>query len=310
MSTNDSGASLVDLEMFVAVADGGGFTAAARRLGVSKALASTAIARLEERVGVRLFQRTTRRITLTEAGAAALPHARRAILAARDAHEAATRLRASPRGTLRVSAPMSFGLLHVVPALGAFAQAYPELKVDLALDDRMIDLVEGAFDLAVRIGTLADSSLVAQRLGRSRSALVAHPDYLARRGVPEAPAELADHDALLYTLAPICDEWTLVRGGRTERLRVRGPLQANSSLALRQAALQGLGIARIPLFVVGEDLASGRLIRVLPDWEPPENGIYAITTSREHLPAKTRAFIDFFRSRIGEPAYWEPPRHA
>lgn len=308
MNSNDSTPPLADLELFVAVADGEGFSAAARQLGVSKALASTAIARLEERLGVRLFQRTTRRISLTEAGAAALPHARRAVLAARDAHEAATRLRASPRGTLRISAPMSFGLLHVVPALGGFAQAYREVKVDLVLDDRMLDLVEGGFDLAVRVGTLPDSSLVAQRLGRSRSALVAHAGYLERRGIPRAPADLVEHDALLYSLASTGDEWSLRQGTRTEQVCVRGTLQANNSLALRQAALQGLGIARIPLFAVGEDLASGRLTRVLPEWELPEHGIYAVTTSREHLPPKTRAFIDYFRSFIGEPAHWESHR--
>lgn len=200
---------------------------------------------------------------------------------------------------------MSFGLLHVVPALGAFARAYPEVRVDLVLDDRVLDLVEGGFDLALRIGTLPDSSLVSQRVGRNRNVLVAHPDYLARAGMPASPGELAGHAVLVYSLSATGTRWTLTRGARSETVRVRGPLQANSSLALRQALLQGLGIARIPLFVVGEDLHHGRLMRVLPDWELPEQDIHALTTTRDQLPRKTRAFIEFFRSRLGDPPYWE-----
>lgn len=308
MDANNACLPLLDLAIFAAVAEAEGFSAAARRLGVSKAMISTAVSRLEARLGVRLLQRTTRRLSLTEAGAAALPHARRAWLAARDAEEAATRSRTTPRGTLRINAPMSFGLLHVVPALGAFAREYPEVHVDLVLDDRMLDLVDGGFDLALRIGTLPDSSLIAPRVGRSRNVLVAHPDYLARAGEPAAPADLAEHAALLYSLSATRARWTLERGARSETVGVRGPLQANSSLALRQAALQGLGIARIPLFVVGEDLAAGALVRVLPEWELPEQGIHAVTTARDHVPPKTRAFVDFFRVRLGEPHYWERGR--
>jgi len=300
-----AGLPLQELAIFAAVAEAEGFSAAARRLGVSKAMVSVAVARLEERLGVRLLQRTTRRLSLTEAGSAALPHAQRALLAARDAEEAATESLTSPRGVLRLNAPMSFGLLHVVPALGAFAKRYPEVRVDLVLDDRVLDLTEGGFDLALRIGTLPDSSLVAQRLGVSRNVLVAHPDYLARAGQPETPDELAEHAALLYSLSATRGRWTLSRGRRSVTIRVSGPLQANSSLALHRALLQGLGVARIPWFVVGEDLAKGRLVEVLPEWELPTQEIHALTTARDHLPRKTRAFIDFFRERLGTPPYWE-----
>jgi DNA-binding transcriptional LysR family regulator len=296
---------LQDLAVFVAVAETEGFSAAARRLGVSKALVSTAVLRLEQRLGVRLLHRTTRRLSLTEAGAAALPHAQRSLLAAADAEEAASQLLTSPRGTLRVNAPMSFGLLHVVPALGAFARTYPEISVDLVLDDRLLDLVEGGFDLAVRIGTLQDSALIAQRVGRSRNVIVAHPEYVARAGEPATPAELAKHAALIYSLSPTGSRWTLTRGARSETVRVRGPLQATSSLALRQALLEGLGLARIPHFVVGDDLARGRLVQLLPDWELPELGIFTLTAGRDQVPRKTRAFVDFLRERIGEPPYWE-----
>jgi DNA-binding transcriptional LysR family regulator len=297
--------TLADLAVFVAVAETEGFSAAAKRLSVSKAMVSVAVSRLEAHLGVRLFQRTTRRLSLTEAGTATLVHAQRALLAVADAEEAATRGLTSPRGALRVTAPMSFGLLHLVPALGEFAKANPKVNVDLVLDDRILDLVEGGFDLALRIGTLADSSLIAHPLGRSHNAIVAHPDYLARAGTPKTPKDLEDHAALLFTLSRAGSRWTLKRGGRTETVRVNGPLKANSSLALRNALLQGLGLAHVPYFVVGEDLARRALVRLLPEWELTEHGIYALTVERELLPRKTRAFIDFLRERIGDPPYWE-----
>lgn len=268
-------------------------------------MVSAAVSRLEARLGVRLFQRTTRRLSLTEAGSAALPHAQRMLDAARDAEEAAVSLRTSPRGTLRVNAPMSFGVLHLAPALGAFGRAYPEVRVDLVLDDRVLDLVEGGFDLAIRIGTLTDSTLVASPVGRNRNVLVAHADYLARAGIPQQPEELATHAALVYSLSPTGATWTLERGRRSKVVKVGGPLKANSSLVLRDAALQGLGIARMPWFVVGEDLAQGRLQRVLAGWSLPEQGIHALTTARGQQPRKTTAFIGFLRERFGAPPYWE-----
>lgn len=297
--------ALEDFAVFAAVADAEGFSEAARRLGVSKSQVSAAVARLEARLGLRLLQRTTRRLSLTEAGRAALPHARQAALSARDAEEAAMSLRASPRGLLRVNAPMSFGLLHVVPALGAFARAYPEITVDLVLDDRRLDLVEGGFDLAVRIGDLPDSSLVATPVGRNRNLLVADPAYLDRAGRPQAPADLAGHAALVYTLSPSGREWSLSRGSRQETVAVSGPLQANSSLALLEAVKQGLGIARLPWFVAGAELAAGRMEQVLPDWELPGQGIHVLATARVHAPPKTRVFTAFLKERFGGSPYWE-----
>lgn len=302
---NPSALPPAELAVFAAVAEAHGFSAAARRLGVSKAMVSLAVSRLEAQLGVQLLQRTTRRLSLTEAGQAMLPHVQRALVALQEACDAASEVRTAPRGTLRLNAPMSFGLLHVMPALSAFAHLYPEVRVDLVLDDRVLDLTEGGFDLALRIGTLADSALFSQTLGRSRNLLVAHPDYLARRGAPVEPVELGQHDLLVYSLSSSVTRWTLLRGTRTETVRVRGRLKANSSLALQRALLDGLGIARIPWFVVGEDLAAGRLVRVLPDWDLPTQGLHAMTSAREHLPLKTRAFIDFLRERIGEPPYWE-----
>lgn len=294
-----------DLLVFAAVAESEGFSAAARRLDVSKSMVSTAVARLEARLGVRLLQRTTRRLSLTEAGMAVLPHAQRARVAAQDAAEAAVSLLTSPRGSLKVNAPMSFGVLHVAPALGAFASAYPEVQVDLVLDDRVLDLVAGGFDLAIRIGNLPDSSLVASSIGRNRNVLVAHVDYLERAGTPRDPSDLATHAALVYSLSSTGSTWTLSRGRRSESVKVDGPLTANSSLALREGALQGLGIARLPLFVAGPDLSEGRLQQVLPEWSLPEQGIHLVTTARGQQPRKVTAFAEFLRARIGTPPYWE-----
>jgi DNA-binding transcriptional LysR family regulator len=254
---------LNDLALFAAVAEAEGFTAAARRLGVSKAMVSVAVARLEARLGVRLLQRSTRRLSLTEAGAAALPHAQRSLLAARDAEEAATASRASPRGVLRVSAPMSFGLLHVAPALGAFARRYPEVQVDLVLDDRVLDLVDGGYDLAVRIGNLPDSALIAQRIGRSANVIVAHRDYLERAGKPRKPADLARHAALTYSLSPTGSRWTLSRARRSETVRVRGPLQVFWP-ARGRATARAIPGARFELIDGwGHDLAEGVLDRLV-----------------------------------------------
>lgn len=298
MIPNDVEVPLSGWSVFVAVAETGGFSSAARRLGGSKAMVSTTVTKLEAALGAKLFQRTTRKLSLTEAGASALPHAQRALTASRDATEAALQTRLSPRGTLKVSAPMTFGLLHVAPALGAFARQFPELKVELVLDDRMVDLVAGGFDLALRIGDLPDSALIATRLGTNRSVLVATPEWLASRPRLKRPEDLANEPALVYSLAPRGDRWTVTRKGREVTVRVRAVIEANNSLALREMALQGLGIARIPRFAVEQELESGALTRVLPGWEFAEQGIFAVTTAREYQPLKSRAFIDFFRKRL------------
>jgi DNA-binding transcriptional LysR family regulator len=296
---------LAELAMFAAVAEAQGFSPAARRLRTSKATISAAVARLERKLGVKLLQRSTRSVRLTEAGEAALPHVQRALEAARDATEAAVGSSRGPAGLLRVTTPMSFGLLHIAPALAAFARAWPEVKVDVTLDDRVLELVKGGFDLALRIGNLTDSSLVSHRIGPSRNALVAHPDFLRARPPLRAPLDLAGVPALVYSLAPDAHRWTLRRGGRVETVEVRPSLLANSSLALRDAALAGLGVARLPLFVAGPLLADGRLVAVLPEWALPDHVIQVLTPSREHLPPKTRAFIEFLRARVGDPPAWE-----
>lgn len=292
------GVSLDDLAVFRAVAEQGGFSAAARQLGLSKAAVSVAVTRLEAGLGVRLFQRTTRRLSLTDAGRAALPPARDALAAAQDAVDAAVSQRTRPVGTLRITAPMSFGILHVAPALAEFAARYPELDVALDLDDRFVDLVQGAYDLALRIGAMADSSLVATTISRSSNVLVASPGYLERRGAPRNPGELPRHDAVGYALAADALDWRLRRGRRTARIAVRPRVTTNSSLALKAIVANGYGIARVPYFAVIDELRDGRLVRVLPEWTLPELPIRLVTTSRRQLPLKTKLLQDHLRRAL------------
>jgi DNA-binding transcriptional LysR family regulator len=298
--------SLEGLRAFVAVADHGGFAAAARELGVTTSAVSKKVARLEARLGARLLRRTTRRLSLTEAGEALLAHARRALAEAAAGAEAVAALGAAPRGELRLGAPMSFGILHVAPALAPFMAAYPGVRVDMVLDDRVQDLVAGGLDLAVRIGALgASGSVVARRLASAAGTLCASPDYVARRGMPRVPDDLAAHDTLVYAYGADADEWHMDGPDGPASVATRPRLRSNNSLALREAALAGAGVLRVPTFVVGEDLAAGRLVRVMPEWRLPRLDIHAVFPGRDYVPLKVRAFVDFLQARFGDPPSWE-----
>jgi len=287
------------MAVLAAVVEAEGFSAAARRLGMSKSAVSKQIGRLEAHLGVRLLHRTTRKLSLTEAGRVYYRHVVRVLDEARAAEDAVAGLRGRPQGTLRVVTPMSFGLLHVAPALSAFLREYPELRLELTMEDRLTDLVEGGFDLAIRIGQLRDSSLVARRISSSRVVLCAAPAYLAARGTPATPEDLLAHDCLHFTHHSGGTDWRF--DGPQGPVTVRAParLQANSGLALREAALAGLGILRSPLFTVAEDLRAGRLLSLLPDYVLPPVNIYAVFPEGRHVPAKSRLFVDFLAARIG-----------
>jgi DNA-binding transcriptional LysR family regulator len=287
------------IPVFVAVVEAKSFTGAASMLGLTKSAVSRRISDLEEDLGVRLLHRTTRRLSLTEAGEGYLEHARGALLEASAAEDAATALQRVPRGRLRINTPMSFGRLHVAPAMPAFLQRYPEIQVDMTMDDRVVDLVEGRYDVAIRVGTLPDSSLVARKLAPNHNALCASPAYLKAHGNPATPEELLDHNCLLYAYFSEANEWTFERGGERLSVRVSGSYQVNNSEALREALLQGTGIGRIPTFIVGPDIAKGRLVRLLCDYRMPSQDIYAVWPERRHLPSKVRVFIDFLSERIG-----------
>jgi DNA-binding transcriptional LysR family regulator len=298
--------SLEGFSAFVAVVEEGGFAAAARRLGLTTSAVSKQVGKLEARLKARLLLRTTRRLSLTEAGEVFQAHARRALAEAAAGHEAVVLLGAAPRGALRLAAPMSFGVGHIATAIAPFLLAYPDVSVDMVLDDRVQDLVAGGFDLAIRIGRLGDSgSVVARRLAVTSGVLCASPAYAARRGLPRAPADLRAHDTLLYSYGADANEWRMDGPAGPASIDITPRLRSNNSLALRAAALAGAGVLRVPAFVVGDDLAAGRLLPVLPDWRLPMLGIHAVFPDRAYVPIKARVFVEFLQARFGDPPYWE-----
>lgn len=299
--------SLSEMAVFAAVVEAGGFTAAARALGLSKSAVSKQVARLEARLGARLLQRTTRRLSLTEAGTVFHDGCQRVLAEAATAEAAVTHLSGSVRGLLRVNAPMSFGTRHLAPLLAAFMVGHPELEVELGLNDRRVDLVEEGYDVGVRIGTLADSSLVARRLAPVRRAICASPAYLERHGRPAAPEDLARHRCLIYSYLESPRVWRFHGPGGARRVGVSGPLESNTGEVLAEAAAAGLGIVRIPSFIACDLLSAGRLVEILTEW--PENrtsALHAVYPARRHLAPKVRAFVDFLAARIGDPPPWEP----
>lgn len=294
------------IPVFVAVAESGGFAAAARQLGITKSAVSKRIGNLEAHLGMQLFHRSTRSMSLTEAGEIYLSHAVQALGSAQEAEDAVTAMRGQPAGRLRVNAPMSFGWLHVAPLITDFLERYPGITLDLTMDDRVADLVEAGFDMAIRAGTLPDSALIARRLAPIHSVLAAAPVYLSQAGTPQHPEDLLQHSCLHYSYSRDPREWILCSAEGDVRVRTKERLRVNNSEALCTALIDGLGIGRLPTFVAGAHLAAGRLVRVLPAYTLPEQSLYAVFPERRHMPAKTRAFADFLADRIGrETPYWD-----
>ncbi len=296
---------LAGIAVFARVAERGSFTAAARDLGLSKSAVSKQVARLEERLGARLLQRTTRRLHLTEVGQVYFERARQVVADAEEAALAVTRLHAEPRGRLRVTAPMSFGVRHLVPALPDYMTRYPEVSVDLELNDRRVDLIEEGFDLAVRVSRLTDSTLIARKFSPCSHAVAATPDYWAKHGRPRHPDDLADHVCMIYDNLPTPGEWRFQGPDRAFSVRVTGPLKSNTGEALLEAALAGLGVAMLPTFIAGEALCEGRLECVLRDFQIEDSNAYAVWPQTRHLSAKVRTFVDFLVERFGPEPYWD-----
>lgn len=298
---------LTSLEVFVRVADLGSFTQAAEQLTMSRAMVSKHVQALEDRLGTLLITRTTRRLSLTEAGQSFYSRCRQVLAELEEAEAEASDAAIAPKGVLKVNAPMSFGIHHVAPALAAFAQSYPGVRVALTLNDRFVDLIEEGFDVAIRIGTLADSSLIARTLAPCRMILCAAPSYLERRGIPRHPDDLADHDCLAYTLSAHPAEWPFAGPGGEQRVVRLGasPLSANNGEALALAAAAGLGIVLSPSFMAAPFLRDGRLVAIPWDWRRADLGIHAVYPSGRHVPAKVRRFIDFLNQRFGPAPYWD-----
>jgi DNA-binding transcriptional LysR family regulator len=292
------------IPVFVVVVEAGGFSAAARKLGLSKSAVSKRITQLENQLGVRLLHRTTRRLSLTEAGERYFEHAYQALASASEAEDAVTQLQTKPKGRLRVSALMAFGRLHIAPLIPEFLQRYPDIKIELILDDRTVDLVEGGFDVAIRGSDRVGSTIIARSLAPLRSILCASPQYIEQHGLPRQPIDLLQHNCLLYSYSTT--EWTFIKEGESQVIEVSGNYQVNNSEALREALLQGLGVARTATFLVGDDLKSGRLVNMLEEYKMPSKTLYALFPERRHLPAKVRVFVDFIVEKISGPLpYWD-----
>jgi DNA-binding transcriptional LysR family regulator len=262
------------------------------------------VSRLEDRLGARLLHRTTRRLSLTEEGVVFYNHCERILREAEEAETTLTRLGQEPRGLLRISVPVSFGLLHVAPAIPDFLARYPEVQLDLTLDDRFVDLVDEGFDAAVRIGRMTDSSLIARKLAVSRNVIVASPGYLTRFGEPTTPADLAGHNCFHYTNV-VPPRWILEGPDGRHTVKISGNLQANNGEVLVAAARSGVGIVLTPTFMVWEALRDGELKVILKDYEPPSSIVQAVYPHRRHLPPKVRALMDFLVERFEMRPYWE-----
>jgi DNA-binding transcriptional LysR family regulator len=279
----------------------GSFSAAARALELTPSAVSKQIGRLEDRLTVRLFNRTTRRLSLTEEGAAFYERAGRILADLEDAAEAVSSLKTVPRGRLRVTMPTAFGVIHLLPALPDFLARHPEMTLEIDLNDRFVNMIEEGFDLALRIGDMEDSSLIGRRLAANRRVLAAAPGYLAGRAALERPEDLAAHNCLIYTYRPQRHDWHLVDAAGQERVvTVTGNLETNNPMMLRAAALSGLGITLLPLWIIGPDIKAGRLRHVLPDYQWPDSAIHAVYPPGRHLSAKVRSFVDFLVEQFAE----------
>jgi DNA-binding transcriptional LysR family regulator len=283
---------LAALAALVKVVQAGSFTRAAEAMHTQKAHLSRVITNLERELGVRLLERTTRSLSLTEVGREIFERAVGILGAVEDAERVAQRMLAEPRGVLKLTCGVEFGMIAVGRWIDAYLQRYPQVSVDADFTGRVLDIVHEGFDLAIRVGELPDSRLAARRLGELHYGLFASPDYLARRGIPGSPEELAQHDLLVFTAGSHRVGWRLVQGSESRRVEATARLRINNSFAVRDAAIQGLGIAQLPALVANAALSSAQLTRVLPDWHPPAVPVHALFPSNRYLTPKVRAFID------------------
>ncbi|HPR07221.1 MAG TPA: LysR family transcriptional regulator [Denitromonas sp.] len=289
--------------IFARVVEAKSFSEAARRMNATRSKLSKAVAALEASLGVRLLNRSTRRLSLTEVGAAYYAHCARIAQELDDAEQTIGHLQAEPRGVLKISASVAFGTLHIAPALPDFLARYPELSADMTINDRIVDLADDAYDVAVRIVTEPAPALVARRLAPIRRKVCATPAYFRRYGVPKTPGDLVNHNCLHYTHDR--DAWHFFGPQGQIVVPVSGRLHINDDEALSQAVLGGLGVAMLPTFIVGADLQAGRLEAVLSDYVPVERFAYAVYLPTRHLAPKVRVFIDFLLERFGPQPYWD-----
>jgi len=295
---------LEDLRVLVEVIDHGGFTPAAARLGLSKQVVSRRVMALEERLGTRLLVRTTRRMSPTAMGQQLLERGRRILADVDEAEQVVTCGAALPRGLLRVSAPVSFGTMHLSAIVPGFLATYPAMELDIDLNDRAVDLVGEGYDMAIRVGPLADSTLIARKLGAMHGVACCSPDYARRHGVPDTPADLVGHECLLYGHGRAQD-WRFQIGKHMKTVPVTGRMRANNGEMLRDAAVAGLGIALLPSFIASAALRAGTLSPMLEAFMPRTMGVYAIYPRHRQMSVTVRAFGDHVQGCLAEVPGWE-----
>ncbi|MGN6705626.1 MAG: LysR family transcriptional regulator [Rhodanobacter sp.] len=297
-----------EMASFVAVVEAGSFVGAAETLGLSKAAVSRHVGELEQRLGTRLLHRTTRRLSLTDDGQLFYARAKEMLAAVDEAESEISSRSGEPSGRLRINAPLSFGVLQLAPLWPRFAQLYPKVSLDIDLSDRVVDLVEEGYDLAVRITNLPNSQLVSRQLATTRMICCASPSYLAQHGTPAHPDDLAQQEVISYSYFAARDEWTFTApDGSTVVVRTHARIHANNGDTCRAAALEHQGIILQPDFIVADDLRRGALVELLPSWRAMTLGIHAVYPSRKHLPIKTRRLVDFLVEAFAAPG-WDVSR--
>ncbi len=291
---------ITSMRVFSSVARYGSYSAAAKKLSISKAMASKHVQSLEQQLGVRLFNRTTRKLNLTEVGRIYVDKVDAVLSEIDEAESTISELNSEPRGKLKIKAQPSFGAFHLSRALSGYMKKYPEVTTELELSNRMPDLVEDGVDLAFHVGELDDSTFVARKVASSRRVVCASPDYLKQHGKPNTPEELSEHNCLVYSPRTPLVDWDFIN----QKVRISGDIQCNDGDALRVAAIQGCGIAQLPTYIVGMDIQSGRLCALLESFEPEKLPVYAIYNNRKYLSAKIKTFVEFIYDLYQPEAYW------
>ncbi len=295
--------AISDFDIFARVARTGNMSAAGREMGLSPAVVSKRISLLEERLGARLFQRTTRQLTLTETGEGYFRRVIDILSLISEADDFVSRRNTNPRGQLKVTAPTSFSRFHLAPYLPEFLQTYPEIQLDLHLTDNFVDIIRDGFDLAIRIGELQDSSLVARKLSPDTRVIVAAPSYLEKHGTPKSLKDLDDHNCLS---AGAQESWSLEGPSGPQEVRVKGNIRSNSADLIREALIGGLGLGLRGTWEIGPELRAGKLKVVLPQYRgSTKMAIFAVYPSRDFMPAKVDVFLDFLGKHFGPDPYWE-----
>lgn len=294
MSQKVANIDLLDgVAVFVGVINAGSFTAAARALGHSTSYVSKELSRLEERLGSRLLNRTTRTLSLTDAGRAYYERCSQIVIDAENAERSINQLQDKPRGLLRINAPVSFGSQYLLDVLSQFMHRYPEVKLEVEFNDRLIDVVAEGYDVVIRVGEIKDSNLVARKFTSSRAVVVASPDYIKRKGCPEKAEDLTQHDCIAYSLLPTPAQLDFYKDGVRSSVTVDPRAMCNSAAIEVAMAVQGIGITRLPLFTCEQEVANGELKIILEDYDKIKFDVYAVYPHRQYLTAKVRAFVDF-----------------